>query len=190
MDHRESLINSYLLELKNALDHLPTDQILKAVDVIQKARLEKRTIFTMGNGGSSATASHMGCDFSKNTRSPELPAIRMICLNDSTPAITAFGNDEGYDKIFSEPLKALADAGDVLIAISGSGNSPNILRALETAKNLGMTTIGLSGFKGGKMIELVDIPINIDTDSIERVEDIHMICDHVMTMVMRESLQR
>ncbi len=189
MDHREQLISTYLLELKKSLDQLPVGQILQAVDVIQKARLKKKTIFTMGNGGSSATASHMGCDFSKNTRSPELPAIRMICLSDSTPTITAFGNDEGYETIFSEPLKALANAGDVLIAISGSGNSPNILRGLETAKSLGMTTIGLSGFKGGRMIHMVDIPINIDTDSIERVEDIHMICDHVMTMVMRESFQ-
>lgn len=189
MDIRKQLIKDYLSELQKTIDILPIDQMLRAVDVIQKARMEKKTIFTMGNGGSSATASHMACDFSKNTRDPAIPAIRAVCLSDSTPTLTAFANDEGYETVFSEPLKALAEPGDVLIAISGSGNSLNILRGLEAAGELGLTTIGLSGFKGGKMIGMVDIPINIDTDSIERVEDIHMLCDHLMTMVMRESLR-
>ncbi|HOG61859.1 MAG TPA: SIS domain-containing protein, partial [Flexilinea sp.] len=85
-----------------------------------------------------------------------------------------------------EPLKALAGPGDILIAISGSGNSANILRGLETAREIGLKTIGLSGFKGGQMISMVDLPINIDTDSIERVEDLHMVCDHLLTMVLRE----
>ncbi len=189
MDLREQLLKVYISELQKTIDILPLDQILKAAERIDQARLEGRTIFTMGNGGSSATASHMACDFAKNTRDPEIPAIRAICLSDSTPTLTAFANDEGYETVFAEPLKALAVPGDVLIAISGSGNSPNILRGLKAAKALGVTTIGLSGFKGGKMISMVDIPINIDTDSIERVEDVHMICDHLLTMVMRESHQ-
>ena len=183
---KQEWVNEYIGLLNQAIDKMPVDQIVRAAEMIHSARLEQKMIFTMGNGGSSATASHMACDFSKNTRVPYLPAIRTMCLSDSTPTLTAFANDEGYEKVFSEPLKALAEPGDILIAISGSGNSANILRGLETAREIGLKTIGLSGFKGGKMISMVDLPINIDTDSIERVEDLHMVCDHLLTMVLRE----
>ena len=170
MDNREQLIRDYLAEESKAVEALPMVQILEAIDLIKEARRNRKKIFTMGNGGSSATASHMAVDFAKNTRDCDLPSIRTICLSDCTPAVTAFANDEGYETIFAEQLKILADPGDVLIGISGSGNSANILNALTAAKALGVKTIGFSGFKGGKMIGMVDIPIIVDTDSIERVE--------------------
>ena len=141
----------------------------------------------MGNGGSAATAAHMACDFAKNTRMPGLPRLKAVSLADNLATLTAYANDEGYENVFSEPLRTLAEAGDVVIAISGSGNSPNIIKGLQTARELGLTTVGLTGFQGGKLKDYADICLIVDSDSIERIEDAHLVIDHILTGLLRNA---
>ena len=157
-----TVIETYLSELSSVLAAIPREPLLQIVAAIKKARLEKRHLFIFGNGGSSSTASHMACDFGKNTRAADRPNLRVISLNDNMATLTAFANDEGYDVVFSEPLKSLAEPGDLAIAISGSGNSPNVLNGVKAAHAIGLMTIGLTGFKGGKLKDLVDLNVGID----------------------------
>jgi D-sedoheptulose 7-phosphate isomerase len=144
-----------------------------------------KQVFVIGNGGSAAAASHMVCDFSKNTREAGKNRMRAICLNDNIPSVMAYANDEGYDVIFSEQLMALGRPGDILIAISGSGNSANILKAIETARKMQIKIIGLTGFKGGKMKDLTDICLVVPSDSMEMIEDVHLIINHILAGLLR-----
>ncbi len=183
-DHLET-INTYLDTLKKVTDDLPRQPLLGILAVLETARTEKSTVFICGNGGSWATASHMVCDFGKNTRQPNRNRMIVIGLGDNVPSLTAYANDEGYDRIFAEPLLSLMEPGDVLIAISGSGNSPNVLRAVETARQLEGITIGLTGFEGGKLGQMVDHALVVPSDSMEMIEDFHMIIDHILTICLR-----
>jgi D-sedoheptulose 7-phosphate isomerase len=178
-------INDYLNTLKKVCDDLPRQPLLDILAVLETARAEKSAVFICGNGGSWATASHMVCDFGKNTRQPDRNRMIVIGLGDNVPSLTAYANDEGYDRIFAEPLLSLMEPGDVLIAISGSGNSPNVLRAVETARDLEGITIGLTGFEGGKLGEMVDHALVVPSDSMEMIEDFHMIIDHILTICLR-----
>ena len=180
------LFQNYLKDLSKVLDHLPLDPLEEILAALKKARLEERTIFVFGNGGSASTASHMVCDLAKNTRQLELPGVRVIGLNDNIPTMTAFANDEGYERVFSEPLRALVREEDLVIALSGSGNSPNVLEGIRTAKEAGALTVGLTGFEGGKLIDLVDICLVVPSDSMERIEDLHLIINHMLTVALRE----
>jgi D-sedoheptulose 7-phosphate isomerase len=180
------LFQRYLKDLSRVLENLPLEPLERILDALKKARLEGRTIFVFGNGGSASTASHIVCDLGKNTRRPELPGVRVIGLNDNIPALTAFANDEGYERVFSEPLRALVRDGDLVMALSGSGNSPNVLEGIKTAREAGALTIGLTGFQGGKMIDLVDICLVVPSDSMERIEDLHLIINHMLTIGLRE----
>jgi D-sedoheptulose 7-phosphate isomerase len=112
--------------------------------------------------------------------------MRVIGLGDNIPSLTAYANDEGYDRVFAEPLMNLMQPGDVLIAISGSGNSPNILEAVKTARQFDGVSVGLTGFEGGQLKDLVDYPLVIPSDSMEVIEDFHMIVDHIMTLCLRQ----
>lgn len=183
-DHAK-MINQYFTAMKAVINDFPMDSLLKFVNVLETARDEENTIFICGNGGSWATAAHMVCDFGKNTRMPGVERMKVIGLGDNIPSLTAYANDEGYDRIFAEPLVSLMSSDDVLIAISGSGNSPNVLRAVETAKELGGVTLGLTGFKGGELKEKVDHCLVIPSDSMEMIEDFHMIVDHIITICLR-----
>ena len=186
MNNHTKTIEQYFNALKSVVDHFPVEGLLMILDTLEKAREEERTVFVCGNGGSWATASHMVCDFGKNTRMPDQKRMLVIGLGDNIPALTAYANDEGYDRVFAEPLISLMKPGDVLIAISGSGNSPNILRAIEAASEIGGTTLGLTGFQGGKMKDMVDHCLVIPTDSMEMIEDFHMIVDHILTICLRK----
>lgn len=178
-------INQYLTAMIAVISDFPMDSLLKFLTVLETAREEEKSIFICGNGGSWATAAHMVCDFGKNTRMPGEKRMKVIGLGDNIPSLTAYANDEGYDRIFAEPLVSLMSSGDVLIAISGSGNSPNVLRAVETAKRLGGITLGLTGFKGGELQGKVDHCLVIPSDSMEMIEDFHMIVDHILTICLR-----
>ncbi|MCX6030985.1 MAG: SIS domain-containing protein [Chloroflexi bacterium] len=180
-------IETYLAGLGRTLTALPREPLLQILATLRQARTEGRRVFIFGNGGSAATGSHMACDFGKNTVRGGRPRLRVIALNDNMPTFSAYANDEGYDRVFAEPLATLAEAGDVAIAISGSGNSPNVLRAVEVGRGLGLTTIGLTGFAGGKLVNLVDICLVVPSDSMEQVEDAHMVIDHVLTVALREN---
>jgi len=181
--------NQYIQLLIKELNSISAERISEISTALYNARKNKKRVFVFGNGGSAATASHMASDFSKNTRQPEQLRLKAISLVDSLDELTAYANDEGYENVFSEPLLSLAEAGDIAIAISGSGNSPNVLKGIQTARKMGLKTIGLTGFKGGKLKKLVDICLIVTSDSIERIEDIHLIISHILTGLLRDASQ-
>ena len=115
------------------------------------------------------------------------PNLRVMTFNDNMPTFSAFANDEGYDVVFSEPLKSMAEAGDLVIAISGSGNSPNVLNGVKAAREMGLTTIGLTGFAGGKLKDAVDICVVVPSNRIEQVEDVHLVLDHLLTIILMQA---
>jgi len=183
----------YLNGLKVVLDRLalqPLDDLIRA---IEQARDERRQIFVIGNGGSAATASHMMNDLCKGTLSHKgdapWPRLRVIALTDNVSLMTAWANDTDYNHIFSEPLKNLAQRGDVLVAISASGNSPNIIAAVEAAKQIGVTVLGLTGFGGGKLAKMADVSVVVPSDGYGPVEDVHMILDHIITSYLYEKMK-
>ena len=185
MSQHQETVHQYLTALKAVVDNFPVEDLLTILEVLEAAREREATVFTCGNGGSWATASHMVCDFGKNTRMPGQKRIRMVGLGDNIPTLSAYANDEGYDRVFAEPVINLVRTDDVLIAISGSGNSPNVLEAVDAANQAGAITIGLTGFQGGKLKGLVDHILIVPSDSMEMVEDFHMIVDHLLTVCLR-----
>ena len=182
---------NYFSTIKKLLDELDKDSIEAAVNLIESSINGGRHIYIMGNGGSAATASHMANDFSKGIKTGTQKHFKAISLTDNVPLITAIGNDEGYDQIFVNQLKAFMNKGDVVIGISASGNSPNILNALQYAKDNGAKTIGIIGFDGGKAKELVDACIHVKTPYgwYGPVEDIHMIMDHLISGYFNEKFK-
>lgn len=188
-----SVYSDYLDDLKAALDAIDHAQLQAVEDVLVKAFEDDMTVFAAGNGGSAATASHMACDFLKTTlgKCPSDAGRRLRCvaLTDSMPIVTAYANDTSYEHVFAEPLRSLAHTGDVLMAISASGNSPNILRALAMARNIGMVSIAFLGFGGGKAVEMADHAVLIDSDNYGIVEDAHSILMHMFTARMAEVVQ-
>jgi D-sedoheptulose 7-phosphate isomerase len=185
MSEEIDFVKMYTGELAEVLKALPEEKFVEINATLQEARKMGKQVFVIGNGGSAAAASHMVCDFSKNTREAGKNRMRAICLNDNIPSVMAYANDEGYDVIFSEQLMALGRPGDILIAISGSGNSANILKAIETARKMQIKIIGLTGFKGGKMKDLTDICLVVPSDSMEMIEDVHLIINHILAGLLR-----
>lgn len=181
-------IIQYLDEVRHVLATLPLEHIHEVVDVLLSANYGGCTVFTLGNGGSAATASHFACDLSKGAIVPGLPRFRVVALTDNVPLMTAWGNDMAYEDIFAEQLRNLMNRGDVVVAFSGSGNSPNILRAVEVARQIGGITIGFTGFDGGQLAEMVDVAVIVPCRSMPQIEDVHLTLCHVMTTVLREQL--
>ena len=183
----------YLGGLKGVLDRLPLKPIDEIIRAIEQARDEGRQIFVIGNGGSAATASHMMNDLCKGTLGHKgdapWPRLRVIALTDNVSLMTAWANDTDFNHIFSEPLKNLAQRGDVLVAISASGNSPNIIAAVEAAKQIGVTVLGLTGLTGGKLSKMADVSLVVPSDGYGPVEDVHMILDHIITSYLYEKLK-
>ena len=147
-----------------------------------------RVVFAAGNGGSAATASHFACDLAKGTRRDGPPTCHVMARTDNVPLLTAWANDTGYERVFAEQLASLAQPGDVLVAISASGNSPNVLAAAETARARDLVSIGLTGRTGGRLASLVDIVVRAPSDRIEVVEDAHLIVAHSLCVAARERL--
>ncbi len=183
MDH----IQGYLQDLHTTLDMVPSSRIKQFIQVLKEARSHDRQVFAMGNGGSAATASHFVADLGKNTRVNGLPHFRAFALTDNVASITAYANDEGYENIFSQQLAGYVRKNDVVIAISASGNSKNVLNAVALANAEGATTIGLTGFDGGKLASLVKLNIHIPCRRIEQVEDIHMMIEHMVVSALKEA---
>jgi D-sedoheptulose 7-phosphate isomerase len=175
-----SIASEYVQQLQATLDRLPIDRIHQVVDLLHQARMDGRNIFIMGNGGSAATASHFVCDLAKNTRQVGKPHFKVIGLNDNLSILTALANDEGYENVFKQQLDNLLNVGDIVIAISASGNSLNVLRAIEFAAASGAFTIGFTGYDGGKLGVMVDLNVNIKSDCIEQIEDIHLVLEHII----------
>jgi len=170
------------------LDSLPYDQIEEMSRQLLQACHEGRTVFSFGNGGSAALASHFACDLGKGTLIGlnGSKRFRAIALTDNLPLITAWANDTSYDDVFAEQLRSLAIVGDVALAISGSGNSGNVLRALEVARSSGCTTMGITGYSGGKMKALCDYCVVVPSDNMQIIEDFHLsVCHALFTSICR-----
>lgn len=182
-------IQNYLSTLQLTMEQLPRQSILDAVDLLQAARKKGSQIFIMGNGGSASTASHFACDLAKNTRHPGWPHFRAIGLTDNMALFSALANDEGYQNVFSEQLANLLRPGDIVIAISASGNSMNVIRAVEAALQDGATVVGFTGFDGGRLGQLASIHVHVNSHIIEHVEDIHLMLEHLIIRMIKEEVQ-
>lgn len=184
-----TFIQTYLADFQILLDQVPLESISRFIDHIEEIYLQDRTIFVIGNGGSAATASHLSCDLGKTVlgRAPLVQSrLRVISLTDNMPLITAWANDEGYEHIFAEQIRASARPGDMIIAITGSGNSPNIVKAVQAARDLGLKTIALLGFDGGQIRQLVDDYVLVPSSNYGFIEDVHMIAGHLITAYLKQ----
>lgn len=170
----------YKAKLLHALDTVDTDLVAQAIEMLREARDTGRHIFVCGNGGSASTASHFVTDMVKGASYNRKSRFRIMALTDSMPTITAYSNDVGYDCIFAEQLKNFATAGDVFIAISGSGNSPNVVCAMEAANAIGCRTIALTGRDGGKLGPMAKLQIRVAEPHMGRIEDGHLIICHMI----------
>jgi D-sedoheptulose 7-phosphate isomerase len=179
-------IQNYISVLQQTLDQLPRELIADVVGILQSARLKGNHIFIMGNGGSASTASHFVCDLAKNTRCASLPHFRVIGLTDNTPIFSAYANDEGYEHVFSQQLANLIRPGDIVIGISASGNSQNVINAMTEAHKHDAITIGFTGFDGGRLGQMVNINLHVRSSIIEHVEDIHLMLEHVIVKTIKE----
>ncbi len=185
VQERREKIRTYLDDLSEAMGKIDTAQLACAADLIEGAYSARRTIFTCGNGGSAATASHLAVDLGKNTRVPGAAPVHCISLVDHVPALTAWANDVGYESVFSGQLEGLISPGDVLVVISTSGNSRNILAALRSARQAQASTVGLLGATGGAAYALCAAPVVAPAGSIEEQEDLHMAMAHILTHQLR-----
>ncbi len=183
MSYREQ-IDAYYDRLKTTMDQIDRGEIEKAMLALKEARDNKHYVFIMGNGGSASTASHFAGDFNKGLSLNREKRFRFVCLNDNAATVLSLANDVAYEAIFVEQLKNFLSDGDIVMAISGSGNSKNVINAVEYAKQRGNTVIGLSGFDGGKLKPLSDIQLHIPINDMQVVEDLHMVFDHLMMSIL------
>jgi D-sedoheptulose 7-phosphate isomerase len=177
-------IESYFQRVAELLPRLPIEPVEQIVDVLRRARLDGKRIYMLANGGSSANASHIVNDILKSTARAGVPRFRISCLGDNVPTLTAYANDVGFDVIFAEPLAALGEPGDIAFALSGSGNSPNVLRAMEVAAQMGLTRIGLTGGDGGHLKDQCDICVVVPTTSMQMIEDAHLVILHAIFVAL------
>jgi len=178
----------YLHEVSAALKRLPFVQIERVTDALWNAYQDNRTVHLFGNGGSAALASHCACDFGKGTVVNGHRRFRVLALTDNVPLMTAWANDARYEDIFAEQLRSFLQPDDVAFAISGSGNSPNVLNALHTAREMGACTIGLTGFRGGKMKSLCELCVVVPSENMQVIEDVHLSVTHSIFTSFRERL--
>ena len=171
---------SYLEDLRNVISGLDADAIATAIDWMRQTRDEDGTIFICGNGGSASIASQMVVDIVKGASLRKAARFKMIGLTDSIATITAYANDEGYETVFEEPLRNFARPGDLVMGISGSGNSENVLRAMRLAGETGCRTVGLTTGEGGSLKELVDLALAVPSSHMGRLEDCFFIMPHVL----------
>lgn len=173
-------IRTYFTTVQELISKTPFEQVDKVVEAMVTAYRADKVIYICGNGGSAATATHFGCDLAKRPIVAGQPRYRVISLTDNNALMTALSNDIGYEVVFSEQLIPLVRKGDILIGISGSGNSKNVLNAVEVAKQAGATTIGFSGYDGGKLAPAVDISVHVPSFNMAMVEDIHLMLEHAI----------
>ncbi len=181
-DSIQKYCQSYFKYLNEVLTNISLSEIEKFIAILLKARDQSAKIYFIGNGGSAATASHFANDLAIGTREYDKP-FKVVSLCDNNAILTAIGNDDGFDSIFSKQLQVLLNKGDVVVAISASGNSVNLLKAFDVAKQKGATTVGLSGFDGGKLKDEADISVHVPTGKGEYgpAEDAHMVLDHLVS---------
>jgi D-sedoheptulose 7-phosphate isomerase len=184
----ESVAAEYFGALVELLELVPNDPVDDVVALLLSTRASGRRVYIMGNGGSSATATHLVCDLVKTARVPGLAPLRAFALADNAALMTAWANDKSYDHTFAEQIFGLAEHGDVVIAISASGNSPNIVAGLLAAAEQGAHTVALVGFDGGEAARLAEISIHVPSHDYGLVEDSHSAIGHAMTSAVRRAL--
>lgn len=171
------------IEQWNQFDY---DSLEKIAKLIEKAEKKGKQIFVMGNGGSAATSSHLATDWSKTAERVGKPLIRCVSLNDNLAFMTAIGNDLGYDEVFSRQLQNLLNKDDLVVIISGSGNSGNVIKAAEFAKEKGATVVGMTGFTGGKLRKLADVCLHVNSDQYGVIEDMHMAAGSILAFYLKQ----
>jgi D-sedoheptulose 7-phosphate isomerase len=176
------------MRLHTAVDALPRDRLAELGEMLYRAYRNEKQVFTLGNGGSASTASHMAADLAKNTIGPNMRRFRVISLNDNTAMLTALANDLGYENVFREQLQNLIRPGDLLIGISASGNSANVLNAVRYAHAQCAQTACLLGFDGGDAAQVVDLSIVVPSDHYGVVEDVHLIINHIIVDYFKSRL--
>lgn len=177
-------IDEYFTRLKNTINAIDRDELNKFINLLIDARNLGKTIFVIGNGGSAATASHSVCDFNKGLSFGNDKRFKFLCLNDNIYTISAYSNDVDYDMAYVEQLKNFCKKDDLLIGISGSGNSKNILLAVDYANSIGATTVGITGYDGGKLRKLAEYSLNANVNDMQISEDLHMIFFHLAMKVI------
>lgn len=190
MSSTARLIETYLVELQETVAQLPTDLIDQVVNTLLECAERGNKVFLCGNGGSASTASHFACDLAKNTLVSGAPPFKVVALTDNVELLTAWANDSDYGNVFAAQLGPLVENGDVVIGISCSGNSNNVLNALELARDRGATTIGFTGNEGGRLPEMVDVCIRANSSHIAQQEDIHLILEHCICSTITEERTR
>jgi D-sedoheptulose 7-phosphate isomerase len=180
------VVDNYIQEITDVIKSLPQETIESIINVLAQARDERKQIFLIGNGGSGANASHMANDLIKNTIQEGKPRLKVIPLTDNMPIIMAIANDWDYSRIFIEQLMPLAQPGDVLMGLSGSGNSPNVLKAIDWARTNGLRTVGLTGRDGGQLKDKAELVLIVPTDSMAQIEDVHLILGHIFYQGLNE----
>ncbi|WWR14896.1 SIS domain-containing protein [Lachnospiraceae bacterium JLR.KK008] len=188
MGNYTDAIKEYIKLEKDTLDGLDVDAINAAMNLIMEAYEGEHTIYIFGNGGSSATASHYQNDFNKGISEYVDVKFRFQCLNDNVSTIMAIANDIGFEEVFRFQLMGRLEPGDIIIAISGSGNSSNVIHAVEYAKEQGNKVIGMTGFDGGRLHALADVALHVNAMSMQITEDVHMIYDHMIMAVLSQTL--
>ena len=179
---------AYLTRLKSTIDLISREEISRFLNILLDALESEKNIYIMGNGGSAATASHFAVDFNKGLSYGKEKRFRFICLNDNLPTLTAYANDVGYEDVFVEPLRNFLVRGEVVIGISGSGNSRNVLKAIEYANLQGALTVGITGFDGGALRKMAQYSVHIPIHDMQVTEDLHMVLDHLSYAVLGEYL--
>jgi D-sedoheptulose 7-phosphate isomerase len=179
----------YLAGLRSCIDEIETQDVNAVAEAIYRTYLTSRQLFIFGNGGSAATAAHMVCDLRKGAAVQGRRRIKAFNLSDNIPMLTAVGNDIDYESIFVEQLIDNIEKGDIALGISASGNSPNVLAAIRYAREKEATTIGFTGFGGGKLRQMTDISINLSCRDYGQVEDMHLSLEHMITCMVREMVR-
>ena len=176
----EGIVSNYKNDIINFCENINTESLNQVCEILLEAYKSKKRIFVAGNGGSAGTANHFTCDFGKNAVKSETNRPKIISLSANMEVVTALGNDFCYGDIFVEQLKNLMDDGDVILLISASGNSPNVVNAAKYVKSRGGQVIGFTGFSGGQLSAYSDVEMNVPSDSYEKIEDLHMIFCHMI----------
>ncbi len=183
-----TVLEGHINDVRTVLSAIPIDAIERAVGIILDAYDNGAHVYVVGNGGSATNATHFACDLSKATIVDGRARLRVTSLTDNVALLTAWANDTSYDRVFSEQLTNLLDPGDVVIAISASGNSPNVVSAVLAARLMRASTIGLVGFAGGRLLEAVDAAIHVPSNDYGVVEDCHSVIEHAITVSTRKAL--
>ena len=181
-------VNTYFDNVVRAIGKMPVAAVNQIVSVLLEAYDSSRTVFLFGNGGSAALASHFVCDLGKGATNGSAKRFKALAFTDNVPLMTAWANDARYEDIFAEQLINFVRPGDIAFAISGSGKSPNVLKALKVAREAGAFTIGLTGFQGGDMKHLCDLCLIIPSDNMQVIEDLHLSVTHAVFTVLRAKI--